>query len=69
MKKGNDLREKKFQSVCKDFRDDFVDDVTKANRPKLVSRMRATELGNQSYKGVVLISLKEIIAEKILDAL
>jgi hypothetical protein len=42
LKRGNNLREKDFLSICYDFGDNFVYDFAKANRSKLVSRMRTT---------------------------
>ena len=61
---GDDLWEEKFQSGSKNFGDNFVKDVTQADRPILVSGLRATKLGNESNKGVILISWKGMINEK-----
>jgi hypothetical protein len=56
LKRGNDLWEKDFESVGQNLRNNPVDNVAKSNRSELVSCMRATELVNQSYKGVILTS-------------
>ena len=40
--------EERFQSIGQKFGDDFVSYVAKAYKSKLISKMRATDLGNES---------------------
>ena len=57
--------EKRFQSISKDLRDDFVGNITKTNGLKLMSKVRATSLWNDGKKGMVQVSRKVVIIEEV----
>jgi hypothetical protein len=58
------MMEKNFETVGQDFRDDLVNDITKANWAKMVDSRRTQLFWNKSNKGVVLFLKKMIFHEK-----
>jgi hypothetical protein len=46
LKRGNNLWEEKLQSVCQNLENNFIGNVTKANRPELMSCVGAIKLRN-----------------------
>ena len=54
-----------FKSISKNFRDDLVDDIAKANRSKLMNHGSTQLFGNKGYESMILILKRPIIPKKI----
>ena len=47
--------EMSFKSISKNFRDDLVDDIAKANGSKLMNHGSTQLFGNKGYKSMIVI--------------
>ena len=61
----DNFMEKRFQSIGQKLGDDFVNYSAKAYRSELMSKMKATDLWNESKESVILLSRQMVKFEEI----
>lgn len=51
--RSNETIHKGFEPINHDFGDDLVNNITKANKPKIRNLIRKRNLGNEGYEGLI----------------
>lgn len=68
LKRGNKVRKQRLESVCNNFRNNFISNIAKTNRPKLINMSSFLGFGNQGNEGVVKGLKQETMGEEVLHS-
>lgn len=64
---GNIFSKKKSEPIDNNLCDEFIGNITKANRPKLSNSLRVVNLRDEGYVGVIDSTQWQIMREKIIN--